>query len=895
MRYASYLFFFCCFLLLLGTFNAFSQSEHIQIDPFDEKPLTNFIEEMEAKHKLHFFFKKEWIKDIYVENNSKEFLQIFLISELHDRGISVAFRSSNIILYLQKDYYFMDSEKIIQGAIVIGENKPFAPVNERISWKGRVVNGENGSSLSSVTITVENEETGAVSDSQGYFVLNLLPGIYQVNFSYVDYEPTELNVLMRNNGVLDVELFETSALLEEIVVKGESTDANISSTSMGRDRINISTIEKIPAFLGEVDIVKSLLLLPGVSTVGEGASGFNVRGGSSDQNLILFDGATVYNSSHLFGFFSSFNPDVVEKVTLYKGIVPAAFGDRISSVLDIDSKQLDHKDFRLNGGVGLVSSRMVTQIPVIIKDKSSILIGGRITYSDWILSKVNDLDIRKSKARFYDVNFKWVTDLGKNDKLTFSSYLSNDEFKFAADTLYSWQTKDAIFTWEHLFNNRFSSKISAAYVDYKYQVEGLQDIYSFKLKSGIEDYSFALDAFYSFNARHTLSAGGKYNHYQFFPGELEVDPFRSNVLPIFLQREQSREFAGYIQHEFALNHKLSFTAGLRYAQFQNLGPGKALVYDENKTKSEDSVVDTVFYRSNDVIADYGGFEPRFLMKYSLNGISSLKVGYSRIRQLIQVISNTAAITPVDIWKSSDPFIKPQVGDQVSLGYFLNLKNNKYETSVELYYKRLKDIVDYKNGAQILLNKNIEQELISGDGRSYGLELFLKKKTGRLTGWLSYTYSRSERKIQGPFKEEVINRGTYYPANFDQPHSFSLVTDYEITRRWSFGATFVFNSGRPVTAPETKFLIQGIPVAYFSERNEYRLPNYHRLDLSLTLKGGHKKKKILNGDWVLSVYNVYARQNAYSVYFKHEEGSPPQAYKLSILGTAFPSLTYNFEL
>ena len=885
------LFFFC---ILTGTDHAQTQIDTIQIDPFLDKPLSSFMEKTEKEYEIHYFFKDEWIDQIVLSNPHRTSLSEFLRASLNQHGIDVVFRQNNIILYLEEENFFRDPANIESGVVVVGEDKPFAEHGEEVVWSGTVTDGKKQIPLEGVNVIVNSGESGAKTDSQGNFLLRLTPEVYEVYFRYVGYEPTQLKVLIKNSGQLDVELYETSTFLDEVTVSGVAKDVNVSSTSLGTDRLNIKTIEKMPAFLGEVDVVKSLLLLPGVSTIGEGSGGMNVRGGSTDQNLVLFDQSTVYNSSHLFGFFSNFNPDVVEKVSLYKGSVPAMYGDRVSAVLDIESTNLKHDKFKLRGGIGLVSSRLVTEIP-LVKNKSSILLGGRLTYSDWLLREVNDINIRQSKASFYDVNFKWAAELGEKDKVVVSSYLSSDEFKFAADTLYNWQTKNASFIWDHVFNKMLSGRFVADYGDYYYDVEGLTPRYNFNLRSGLNERSAGFSLFYAPASSHTFSGGGKFSYFQFNPGELLTSGLESEVIPTELDEEQSREFAGYIQDEYVLNTSLSFVAGLRYSYFQNLGPSEVLQYQEGETINRDAVVDTLRFASGETVASYGGFEPRFSVKYLLNASSSIKLGFNRIRQYLQVISNTASITPVDIWKPSGFHVKPLIGNQLSLGYFRNFQDNRFETSAEVYYKKLDNVVDYKDGAELLLNKAIEQEMLSGIGRAYGLELFLKKSTGRLTGWASYTYSRSERRIEGPDQETTINRGRYYPAGFDQPHSISVVASYEVTKRLIAGANFTFNSGRPVTAPIAKFSIDGSKVAYFSERNQYRIPDYHRLDLSFTIKGGYKKNKLLNGDWTFSIYNVYARQNAYSVFFKNEAGVPPQAYKLSVLGTAFPSITYNFNL
>lgn len=875
-----------------------NQAATIQFEKTLPKTLfTDFAKSLEQEYKIRIFYKEEWIKDFYVQGYYKGSLVDVLDNLLGKNALNAFYRDHYVIVYPKDERLFFNPDSLAKefdtDLVTIGDGSVKVDKNEKVNISGFVKDGQSGNTLYGANLYVEELEDGVTTNKYGLYSIDLLPGLYRFKFDYLGYEPTIVQILVNNTGKFDVELYETSLALQEVTISDEGVDANVNSTNIGVTRLGIETIEKIPAFLGEVDVVKSLLLLPGVTTVGEGAGGFNIRGGSSDQNLFLFDGVPVFNAAHLFGFFSNFNPDVAKDVTLYKGGIPAKYGDRVSAVLDVRSKDPDNEKFRMHGGIGAVSSRLTTEIP-IVKKKSALLLAGRTSYSDWILRRVNDLDIRNSSAQFYDANAKWTNTLGEKDKVTLSGYISNDKFKFAADTSYSWTTKNAALKWTHLFNDKLSSEVGITYADYSYTIEGLQEPLTFDLKSGIINKAVNLNFVYSMNEANTFTIGGRYGEYDFSPGNQTVDQ-SSEVIPVVLEEEYAREFALYIQDEITISDKISLLAGVRYSHYANIGPGNVLNYSSGEPRNEGSVIGSTDYNDGDVIQSYGGFEPRLSAKYSLNNNSSLKMSYNRIRQYIHTMSNTTAITPFDIWKSSDRFVKPQIGDQIAMGYFKNFNDNAIETSVEVYYKKIQNVIDYKNGAELLLNQNIEQVILSGEGRAYGVELFVKKKTGRVTGWASYTYSRTQRKIGGSTDEETINNGDWYAADYDKPHNLALVSNFQINRRWRIGTNFTYSTGRPITAPEAKFTINGVELAYFSERNQYRIPNYHRLDLSITLEGNHKRKKVLDGSWTLSFYNVYFRRNAYSVFFRDLPGEPPAAYKLAVLGTIFPSLTYNFSL
>lgn len=888
------------FVLAMCSTQLFAQTSEklMSSKTYNDLPMVDFIQEIETSYDVRFIFKEQWIENMTVSGSySGQTLSRALTNIFSDNNLSVVVRGQNVVVFQKKNEILSrisEAEKSIdENTVIIGDDLANPNEAQTVVLSGYIKDGKTESELYGASIGIVELGIGTVANKYGFYTFEIPPGLYDLTVKFIGFEDNNYKVLVKNTGSFDVELFESSLLLQEVEISEEGPQYNVNSTSISTTRLNIQAIKKLPAFLGEVDVIKSLLMLPGVTTVGEGASGFNVRGGGTDQNLFLFDDAPVFNPSHLFGFFSNFNPDIVQEVTLYKGGIPAKYGDRISSVLDVQSKDGNIDKFALKGGIGLVSARLALETP-IAKGKSSLIVGGRSSYADWLLNTVNDIEIKQSSAQFYDANVKWNTQLGVNDKISISGYISDDKFKFAQDTSYSWTTKNLTAKWRHLFKKKLFVEVIGVYADYSYEVEGLKPTFEFLLNSGINYRSLGARFTYIPRPNHEISYGAAYDRYKFRPGELSV-PGVSTVVAKTIEEEQANELSVYAQDEYKISNRLSVIAGVRYSRFVNVGNSNVIQYESGLPRNSSTAVDTVAFGSNESVATYGGLEPRLSAKYSITNSSSVKLSYNRLRQYIHTISNTTAVTPIDIWKSSDAYVEPQIGDQIAMGYFRNFNDNNIETSVEVYYKKLDNIIDYKNGAEIVLNQDIEQVLLGGIGRAYGIEFFFKKKEGRLTGWTSYTFSRTERQVDGLFPEEDINKGNYYPADYDQPHNLSVVANYQITKRWRMGFNFTFRTGRPTTAPEAKFTVNGTELAFFSERNQHRIPDYHRLDFSVTLEGGHKKKKILDGNWTFSLYNVYGRRNAYSVFFQDPPGAPPGAYKLSVLGAIFPSVSYNFEL
>jgi len=757
---------------------------------------------------------------------------------------------------------------------------------------GKVIDILTGEPLVGVNIFLETQKKGATTDKYGRFMLVLLKGDYDAKVSFVGYKTFELPFSVRGNGLIKIRLSEELLELDEVVIAAIGADENVQSTDIGKSTISIETIEALPPFVGEVDVLKSIILLPGVSTVGEASSGFNVRGGSSDQNLILLGGATLYNPSHLFGFFSSFNSDVINDVTLYKGGIPAKYGGRGSSVLDLSFKTGNFNHWSGKASIGLISTKIAVDGP-IIKDKISLIAAGRTSYSNWILNSINDADISNSSASFYDVNGILNYQLNRKNDFSYSFYRSFDDFQFATDTSFLWSNQNHVLKWNHEFNENFLLNLSLTRSGYNFSIKNKIGFNNFELKSGIIDQGASIGLTYELGEKNTISVGMQSKELRLNPGELTPLNSESSVSAKTVEEEKGLELGVYIQHDIDITSQISLTYGLRYSQFRYLGSNTVFEYEAFTPRREENIINQLNFTNNETIIMFDGYEPRFALRWAMSASSSLKIGFNRMFQYIHLISNTTTIAPTDIWKLSDPHIAPEEVTQYSIGLFKNFRNNSIETSVEAYYKDQNNIVEYKDGAELILSDHLETELLNGIGKSYGLEFYLKKKTGRLTGWVGYTWSRSKRQVIGAYPEEIINKGQWFPSNFDKPHDLTAVAEYWLGSKVKFSSVFTYSTGRPVTFPTAKFRYRNALVAFYDNRNINRAPDYHRVDISFTFHFS-SNKRALKGDWVFSIYNLYGRKNAFSVFFDDVSGQPPQAYKLSVLGIPFPSLSYSFK-
>lgn len=753
---------------------------------------------------------------------------------------------------------------------------------ERFTISGNINDADNGEELIGATVLVKELGTGGVTNEYGFYSITLPAGDYMLTISYVGYEMAFQRIQLHKNLRINQELSPQSSNLEEVVVSSERPDVNVQSTIMGVNKLDVRKIEVIPVIFGERDVIKTLQLLPGI-TSSEGGGGFFVRGGSSDQNLILLDEAPVYNASHLLGFFSVFNSDAIKDLSIYKGHIPAEYGGRASSVLDIRMKDGNSKKFNATGGIGLISSRLAVEAP-IVKDHGSFILSGRRTYADVFLKLSKDDDISQSILYFYDLNAKANYKLGDNDRVYISGYFGRDKFGFADDFGFDWGNTTATLRWNHLFNDKLFLNSTFLYSDYNYDVniggdEG--DNNGFNITSAIRDFSIKEDFDYYISPTNTVKFGANIIRHVFKPGVITTD-INSVINPSELQQKHAWEGALYVSNdlEFLENFKVNY--GLRYSIFAQIGPGDIFAYDKNG-----DITEIRSFAPGELVKTYGGLEPRIGLTYVLNPESSVKTSIGRNRQYLHLLSNSTSGTPIDLWIPSSNNVKPQFVDQYAAGYYRNFKDNTLEGSVEAYFKDMQNQVDYKTGAEITYNENVESQLLFGKGWSYGAEFFLKKNRGNLTGWISYTWSRTQRKFDG------VDQGQVYFANQDRRHDLSLVSIYHLNRKWTFSASFVYYTGNAVTYPIGKYSVEGKLINLYDKRNASRYPDYHRLDLGATLR--LKEKANFESSLNFSIYNAYARKNAYSIDFREVAGDPTrtEAVKLSLFGI-LPSITYDFK-
>ncbi len=764
----------------------------------------------------------------------------------------------------------------------------FTTINaqQKYTLSGNMTDATNGEGLIGATVKIKDQNKGTVTNLYGFYSLTLEEGTYQIDYSYIGYATVSKEVKLIDDVKMDIELAESSTVITEFVVEGESSKANIESMDMSKNELKIEQIKGIPALMGEVDVIKAIQLLPGVQTVGEGGSGFFVRGGAADQNLILLDEANVYNASHLMGFFSVFNPDAVRNVELYKGGIPAQYGGRLASVLDIRMKDGNMKKFSAEGGIGTISSRLTLSAP-IKKDKGAFMISARRTYADLFLFLSKNESLKSAQLYFYDANIKGNYIINEKNRIYLSGYFGRDVFSLAEQFRMNWGNGTGTLRWNHNFTNKLFLNSTFVFSNYDYLLgsppDGDADGNDYTWKSNVRDFYLKEDFNYYLNPNNTIKFGIQSAYHEISPGIIEY-----NIDGVANQLEtastNSLEHAAYISNEQKFTTRFSAVYGLRYSLFQNIGEGKVYSYDENF-----NVSDTSFYDKGEIYQTYGGFEPRLGLKYTINENSSVKASYNRTRQYIQLASNSTSSSPLDVWFSSSPNVKPQYADQFAVGYFSNYFKDTLETSVEVYYKKMYNTIDFKDHAQLLLNEFLEGELRYGDAYSYGAEVMLKKQKGKWSGWLSYTYSRVFKVIP------LINDGNQYPAKYDQPHNISFVSSYEFNKRLSVSLNFVYNTGRAVTMPTGKYVYQGQTIPTYSAKNAERLPDYHRLDLGVNYKGKHYGEKRFMGEWVFSIYNVYNRANAYSVNFVESDTDPNATQaEMLYLFKIIPSITYNFK-
>jgi hypothetical protein len=767
---------------------------------------------------------------------------------------------------------------------------------------GTVLDQSTGEPILGATITLDYKKSGFITDSLGHFLLYLPVGEYILKVSHVGYKSFREKVTLTKDTDLKISLEDVTKTLEEVIVSSQATRRSIETPSLGVTILSIKGIKKLPAMMGEVDIIRSLQTLPGVSSVGEGSNGVNIRGGNIDQNLIYIDDMPIFNPTHLFGLFSVFASDAIREMELYKGGVPARFGGRSAAVLDIKMTEPKLDTFRLSGGVGLVSNRVMAEVP-IIKDKLSIMAAGRVSFNDFLFKWFAPKNMENTRANFYDIATKVFYRPNKKNTLTFATYFSKDYYQI--DSLFSLQNVIAKKTqfdyghqnmsihWSRYFNPKLSMEVVGVTSDYKTTTYAPDTVNRIDLKNQISYKNLKIGFDYSPNDAHKLNFGLSGIRYDIQPGTLNKG-IVSRITSVELPNEQALELAAFVDDEYKVNARFTVQAGLRYALFMDLGPYTVRNYLTTQPKSAASVFSTEEIASGAIGQTYSGFEPRVTMKYTLSENSTIKFGYNRMQQFIQLLSNNTTPLPTSRWKTADSNIKPQVSDLVSMGIFKNLKESIWEVSLEGYYRRTQNLLDYVSGADLQLNKTIETQLISGEGKAYGLELMVTKKKGELSGWASYTYARSFQLMKGDFPElQQISQGNWYPTNYDKPHSLNIMMNIQPNKHHSFSFTFAYQTGRPFTSPVGMYLLGGKKYPVYESRNNDRISDYHRLDFSWTINNPSLKDKRWQGSWIFTVYNLYGRQNAYSVFFK-AVGYGLQANELSVFAAPIVSLTYNFK-
>lgn len=746
---------------------------------------------------------------------------------------------------------------------------------------GFIRDNSTGETLIGAIVQGEDPKFIARTNNYGYYALSLPAGQHKLTFRYVGYAITEEVITINDNMKKNVELIPNQNELEEVVVSARKKNSNVESPQMGSFKFNTSEIRNIPVVFGEKDILKTFQLLPGVASGGEGSANFYVRGGGGDQNLILLDEATVYNSSHLLGFFSTFNSDAIKDVELYKGGIPSQYGGRISSVMDITMLDGNSKEFSMEGGIGLIASRLKVEAP-IVKDKSSFMISGRRTYADMFLKLSNDEDAKKSKLYFYDLNAKANYKLNDKNTIYVSGYFGKDELGYSDKFSFDWGNATATLRWNNVINDKLFSNTSLIYSNFNYNVNVNSDNNEFKIASKINNWNFKEDFQYFTNPKNTFKFGVHLLYQKISPASLNATG-GSEVNSIFIEPRKGLDASAYFSHEWKPTDRLSMIYGIRLSDFFVLGPGTFYNYDE-----EGEPIGSNTYGDNKVIKQYLNLEPRLSMSYKLNEKQSLKLSFNRITQNLHQLTNTTSSLPTDQYVLSSANIKPQYANQGAFGYFRNFKDNTYEFSVEAYYKQMGNQIDFRNGADLQANKYLEGELLYGDGRAYGLEWYLRKREGRFNGWISYTLSKSERQF------DEINNGSWFNARQDRTHDVSVVGIYQLSKKWTLGATFVYNTGNAITFPSGKYEVDGRTMFYYTERNGYRMPAYHRLDLSATYSRKRPSKKY-NSSWSFGVYNAYNRKNAYIIDFRENEDNSniTEAYRIALFG-AIPSITWDFK-
>lgn len=908
---------FTIFLLALS-FIGTAQDKNITVE-FSNATLSDALLKIESVSNYKLYFEPSWlteqpktitqkfvdapISDVvsslindtplnyYVAGN-----KIILIknSAIYDDLPADFFGNKDNQLAVKRPIFFREYDSLSNSAAnvsLIGKDSKSGTSNT-YTISGVLRDGKSNQPVSQVMIRIKGTSFETETDANGYYELKLPGGNYALETMSFSHDRISKNIVVYSDGVLNLKMRENINVLDEVVITGKENKTVREATS-GVTSIDIEAIKNIPLVMGERDIMKVATILPGVKVTGEGSAGYSVRGGKEDQNLIQLDNAVLYNPSHLLGFFSAVNPFTTQSANIYKGSIPAEFGGRLSSVFDLKSKKANTDKITGEAGVGPVTSNVAVNLP-IVKGKAGLLVGGRATYSGWILRSLNNENLSNSKASFYDGIVKYNHEINAKNDIEVTGYYSKDAFSITADSLFQYSNRLISAGWNHTFNDKNKASLIFTNSEYKFGIDyDSNNLNAFELNYKINETQALIKANYAMNKKHKINYGISAKSYNISPGNFKAKDAESLLQPIDLQNEKAFESAAYIADSYTVTDKFLVDLGLRYSFFGALGESTRRIYEPNVPLSDATVIDEVSYANNEVIKTYGGFEPRIAMRYFLGNNFSIKAGFDQTYQYIHLLSSNTTQSPTDTWKLSDANVKPQVSQQYSLGLYKNFNERFLELSVEGYFKKSSNILDYKVAAQLLLNEHIETQLLQGEGKASGVEFLIKKTAGRLNGWIGYTYSRTFIKLDSEFNDEKVNNGEYFAANFDKPHDFSTVLNYKITQRYSVSANFIYQTGRPITYPIGSYQYGNAEYTLYSDRNKFRIPDYFRVDVGFNVEGDHRKNKLAHSFWNFSIYNLLGRNNPYSVYFVTESGQI-KAYQTSIFAIPIPTVTYNFK-
>ncbi len=899
-----------CTSLLFLHINSQEKEQKITLDVNNLSQIEIF-ELIEQKTNYRFYFLKKWISTKRFTNSYKNTIVETILNDLFKESAINYYILENLNIVLTKgtlikENVFNAQHSISENNVPIYINSSSSSINNSIKigketkdkkglyvLSGVVINYKTGKPITGVTIIERKKNVYTTTDKNGKYRIELPYGAHTLETKFSGFETKTQNIILYNNGSLNISIHEVSEQLDEVVINANATK-NIKQTIAGITTIKMEDIKTIPTILGERDILKVAITLPAIKSAGEGSEGVNVRGGKVDQNLFLLDNGVIYNPTHFLGLFSAINPFTTNSLNTYTGNIPAEYGGRLSSVFDLKTKSPNTKKFAGEASIGPVTGNVHVDIP-IVKDKSGLILGARSTYSGWVLNLIDNKDIKNSSISFFDVIGNYKHTLNDNNTLKITGYHSKDQYQIASDTINTYGNTLVTVNWRHQFNTKNSGDFTISNSNYAFNIDydGNDTNKGFNLKYQVNETDLKFVMKYNHSNTHQFKYGLESKFYRVNPGTISPSGTTSEVTPLTIPKERALENSLFLLDEIKLNNKINFNLGVRLNQYLALGPSTERIYQSGIPKNESSLINTVNHDTNDIFKTYHNLSYRISGRYAFTDSFSLKAGYNKSFQYIHRLNNNTTATPVDTWRLSDTNIKPQEGTQLSLGLFKNLDDDNYELSLEGYFKEYENLLDYKIGANLLLNENIETEVLQGKGKSYGIEFLLRKNKGRLNGWLGYSYSRSLIQLNSVFDEERVNDGLFFPTNYDIPHDFNAVLNYKFTKRYSLSMNFTYQTGKPITYPTGKYNIDGIEFLTYSNRNQFRIPDYYRMDIGINIEGNHKIKKLAHSFWNISVYNVLGRNNPYSAFFQTVNGQI-EAYQNSIFSVPIPTITYNFK-